>query len=88
MADGGVLMGLPREIAVQLAAQTVKGAASMVLESGMDPISLRNNVCSPGGTTINGVLALENGQFNATIMRAVEAATKKSREFSKMPAPK
>src|SRR5262245_28131440 len=78
LADGGVKMGLPRQTAQLLAAQTVAGAARMVLESGEHPGMLKDRVASPGGTTIAGLHALERGQFRATISSAVEAATKRS----------
>lgn len=73
MADGGVEMGIPREIAQTLAAQTVKGAADMVLKSKEHPGRLKDNVCSPGGCTIAGVRALEKGGFRGIIMDAIEA---------------
>jgi len=87
MADGGVLVGLPRQTALKFAAQTVAGAAEMVLKTGEGPIELRNNVCSPAGTTINGLVCLEKGAFNSTVMSAIEAATNKSREYSKLSSP-
>lgn len=73
MADGGVEMGIPRDIAQTLAAQTVKGAAEMVLKSAEHPGRLKDNVCSPGGCTIAGVRALEKGCFRGTVMDAIEA---------------
>ncbi len=84
LADGGVKMGLPRDAALTLAAQTVFGAAKMVLESGMHPGELKDGVITPGGTTIDGVYELELGGLNATLMSAVEAAALKSRELGKM----
>ncbi|MCZ6780927.1 MAG: pyrroline-5-carboxylate reductase [Nitrospirae bacterium] len=81
MADGGVKMGLPRGIAEVLAAQTVLGAAQMVLQSGEHPARLKDRVASPGGTTIAGLHCLERGRVRATLMAAVEAATKRSREL-------
>jgi pyrroline-5-carboxylate reductase len=81
MADGGVRMGLPRDIALTLAAQTVTGAAQMVLQTGQHPGVLKDAVASPGGTTIAGLHALERGGFRAAMMDAIEAATKRSTEL-------
>ena len=78
LADGGVLMGLPRELALQLAAKTVAGAAEMVLQSGLHPAVLRDQVTSPGGTTIAGLEALESGGLRAALIAAVRAATERA----------
>ncbi|CAG2179204.1 unnamed protein product, partial [Oppiella nova] len=82
MADGGLKMGLPRTVANNIAAQTVLGAALMVQKTGQNPIALRDDVASPGGTTIHGLHALAKGGFDAVVMDAVESATKRSQEFS------
>jgi pyrroline-5-carboxylate reductase len=82
LADAGVKNGLPRAVAAQLAAQTVLGAARMVVETGEHPTLLKEKVTSPGGTTIAGLHALENGSFRGVVMDAVEAATLKSKELA------
>jgi len=81
MADGGVLAGLPRDKALVLAAQTVLGAAAMVLQTEKQPGELKDMVTSPGGTTIAGIAALEDGAFRGTVIKAVEAAWKRSIEL-------
>jgi len=83
LSDAGVKAGLPRQLALELAAQTVYGAAKMVLETKEHPGKLRDMVTSPGGTTIEGLHALEKGKLRATLMNAVEAATARSRELGK-----
>jgi len=81
LSDGGVAAGLPREIATKLAAQTVLGSAKMVLETRLHPGALKDMVASPGGTTIEGLHELERGQFRATLMNAVRAATDRARRI-------
>ncbi len=83
LADGGVDCGLPRSKALLYAAQTVKGAADMLLETGKHPGELKDAVCSPGGTTIEGVYALEKGAFRAATMDAVIKAYNKTKELGK-----
>ena len=82
-ADGGVLMGLPRATAQVLAAQTLAGAARMVLEQGTHPAVLKDRVASPGGTTIAGLSRLEQGRLRATLISAVTAAAQRSQELGK-----
>lgn len=100
MADGGVLVGLPREMSRELTLQTIKvklrenrtlcfisifsdqGACSLV-DSGSNPISLRDEVCSPAGTTIEGIKVLEGGCLNHTLMEAIRAATDRSKNLGK-----
>ena len=81
MAAGGVKKGLSREQSLQLAAQTVLGAAQMVLQTGRDPIALKDAVCSPGGATLQGVAALEQGNLHETVTSAVDAAYKRTLEL-------
>lgn len=83
LADGGVLCGLPRIKAQEYAAQTLVGAARLVLESGQHPGALKDAVCSPGGSTIAGVRALEEGGLRAAAMNAVISAFERTRELGK-----
>ncbi|HMH48679.1 MAG TPA: pyrroline-5-carboxylate reductase [Candidatus Acidoferrum sp.] len=86
LADGGVKMGLDRLTAMTLATQTVLGAARLMLETGMHPGALKDMVSSPGGTTIAGIAALEEGGLRHNLIRAVERATQRSRELGRGPA--
>ena len=83
LSDGGVRMGLPRDTATRLAAQTLAGAAEMVLQTGTHPGALKDAVTSPGGTTIAAIHELERAGLRAALMNAVEAATLKSQELGR-----
>lgn len=83
LADGGVKMGLPRDVAVTLAAQTLAGAAQMWIETGEHPGGLKDRVASPGGTTIAGLHELEKGSMRAVLVKAVEAATERSKTLGR-----
>lgn len=83
MADGAVLEGIPRAQAYTMAAQAVLGSAKMVLETGLHPGILKDNVCSPGGTTIAAVACLEENGFRSTLIEAIKECADKSREMSK-----
>ena len=86
LADGGVKMGLDRATAMTLATQTVLGAAQLLAETGLHPGALKDMVSSPGGTTIAGIAALEEGGIRTTLISAVERATQRSRELGRGPA--
>lgn len=83
MADGGVLEGIPRPKAYTMAAQAVLGSAKMVLETGIHPGVLKDNVCSPGGTTIAAVASLEENKLRSTMIEAIRVCADKSREMGK-----
>ncbi|MDO9535538.1 MAG: pyrroline-5-carboxylate reductase [Bacillota bacterium] len=84
LADGGVEMGLTREMSFLLSAQTVLGAAKMFLETGEHPALMKNKVTSPGGTTSAGLLALEEGAVRASLIKAVMESAKKAQEMEKL----
>ncbi|KAL4067859.1 pyrroline-5-carboxylate reductase dimerization-domain-containing protein [Scleroderma yunnanense] len=81
MADGGVMMGLPRVEALELAAQTLQGAARMALQPGAHPAQIKDSVTTPGGCTIAGLLAMEDGKVRSTIARAIQIATERASEL-------
>ncbi|XP_054981949.1 pyrroline-5-carboxylate reductase 3 [Sorex araneus] len=83
LAEGAVKMGMPSGLAHRIAAQTLLGTARMLLQSGQHPAQLRTDVCTPGGTTIYGLHALERGGLRAATMDAVEAATCRAKELSR-----
>ena len=83
MADAAVLQGMPRQMAYQFASQAVLGAAKMVLETGIHPGILKDQVCSPGGTTIEAIISLEKSGFRGDLMNAMESCSKKSKEMAK-----
>jgi pyrroline-5-carboxylate reductase len=82
LADGGVKMGLPRAIALKLAAQTLLGSAKLLLETNIHPAALKDMVATPGGTTITAIHELESAKIRATLISAVEAATLKSKSLN------
>ncbi|MBI3543336.1 MAG: pyrroline-5-carboxylate reductase [Deltaproteobacteria bacterium] len=83
LSEAGVKVGLPRKTATLLAAQTLVGASKMVLERGEHPAALKDEVTTPAGCTIDGLMALEEGKLRVTLIKAVLAATKRSRSLSK-----
>ena len=83
MADAGVSCGLPRDQALALAACTLRGTAELLLQTGKHPGQLKDEVCSPGGSTIAGVKALEAGNFRSTVISAIHAAHTRTRELGK-----
>ena len=76
MADGGVMMGLPRDVAVKIAAQVFRGAAAMVLDTDMHPAALKDQVTTPAGCTIAGILTMEDGRIRSVLARTIQEAAK------------
>lgn len=83
LTEGGVRMGLPRELARKLSAQSILGGAKMVLETGLHPALLKDEVTTPAGVTIDGLMELEDGGFRVALIKAIDRATQKSRQISK-----
>ena len=81
LAEGGVKVGLPRDLATELAAQTVLGSGAMVLETGEHPARLKDLVTTPAGCTIDGILELEDGGLRVTLIKAVVRATLRAKEL-------
>ena len=76
LADGGVMMGLPRDVALQIAAQVFQGSARMVLQTGFHPAALKDQVTTPAGSTIAGILTMEDGRIRSVLARTIQEATK------------
>jgi pyrroline-5-carboxylate reductase len=83
LADGGVRVGLPREVALKIVTQTVLGAATMVQQTGRHPAALRDDVTTPAGCTIGGLLIMEDGKIRSVLARAVEEATQIAAQLGK-----
>ncbi|HPW46281.1 MAG TPA: pyrroline-5-carboxylate reductase dimerization domain-containing protein, partial [Rectinema sp.] len=81
LTDGGVKMGLPREVSIELAAQTVLGAAKTVLVTGEHPAKLKDQVTTPAGSTIDGLMELEDGGLRVTLIKAVVKATERANKL-------
>ncbi|MBU4047827.1 pyrroline-5-carboxylate reductase, partial [bacterium] len=82
LTEGGVRMGLPRELAKKLTAQTLLGASKMVLKTGMHPALLKDAVTTPAGVTVDGLMELEDGGIRVALIKAVSRATEKSKDIS------
>ncbi|CAL8138198.1 unnamed protein product [Orchesella dallaii] len=83
LSDGAVKVGIPRNISLEIAAQVMKGAGELILQKKKHPGAMKDAVCSPGGTTIAGIAALENGGVRSAVIKAVEAATLRGEELGK-----
>ena len=84
LTEGGIKVGLPRDLATKLSAQTVLGAAKMLLETGRHPAALKDEVTTPAGCTIDGLTELEEGRLRITLIKAVTKATERARELAKV----
>jgi pyrroline-5-carboxylate reductase len=82
LTDAGVSLGLPRAVSLELAAQTLQGSAALVLASGKHPAALKDDVTTPAGCTIDGILALEEGRLRSTLARAVAAAASRASKLT------
>jgi pyrroline-5-carboxylate reductase len=82
LSEAGVMVGIPRKTSLLLAVQTILGAAHMVLERGEHPAALKDEVTTPAGCTIDGLMQLEEGKLRATLIRAVVAATERSKTLA------
>ena len=83
LTDGGIKVGLPRELAIQLAGQTVLGAAKMLLETGRHPAALKDEVTTPAGCTIDGLMELEEGKLRVTLIKAIVQATRRASKLAR-----
>ncbi len=83
IADGGVMMGLPRQVALQIAAQVFQGAARMVLQTDRHPAALKDQVTTPAGCTIAGILTMEDGRIRSVLARTIQEATRVAGELGK-----
>lgn len=84
LSDGGVKMGIPRDVSLQIAAQVMKGAGELILKEKQHPGPMKDMVCSPGGTTICGVAALEAGGVRSAVINAVEAAATRAQVLAEL----
>ena len=83
LTDAGIKVGLPRDLAIQLASQTVLGATRMLMETGRHPAALKDEVTTPAGCTIDGLMELEEGKLRVTLIKAVVQATKRAKTLAK-----
>jgi len=86
LSEGGVMMGLPRSVAVELAAQMMQGASRMVLETGKHPAALKDEVTTPAGCTISALLALEDGRIRSVLARGVQEAARAAADLGRSPS--